>query len=91
MLSFNRESVYKMWKDDDDRIMDMLDAIDGKDQKSLPFSCPICSKEEGHLFFHRFKIGEDKGSMWTWCSACCHYSHAMVKLPRWWENLEKTS
>ncbi|MDE6759162.1 MAG: hypothetical protein K2J90_00615 [Lachnospiraceae bacterium] len=78
-----------MWKDDDDKIIDILDAIDGKDKKSLPLSCPICGKDEGHLYFHRFKIGYDKGGMWTWCSACHHCSHATVKVPRWWKNSEK--
>lgn len=45
-----------MWKDGDDKIIDILDAIDGQDKKSLPLSCPICGKNEGHLYFHRFKI-----------------------------------
>lgn len=27
--------------------------------------------------------------MWVWCSACYHSSHALGRVPEWWENLEK--
>lgn len=51
--------------------------------------CPICGKKEGHVFFYRNIESEERGSMWTWCSACHHSAHALYKLPEWWKNLDK--
>lgn len=76
-----------MWKDDDDKIMDLVDNLDKKKKERFPLICPICRKREGHLYFHRNKVNENKGSLWTWCSACHHSAHAEFLIPEWWENL----
>lgn len=78
-----------MWQDNNDKILDILDAIDKKNKECFPVVCPICGGREGHLYFHRYKEGGERGSMWTWCSACYHSAHAMYRLPKWWENLEE--
>lgn len=75
-----------MWKDDD-KIMNMLDNIEVKENKQFPVLCPICGKKEGHLYFHRYE-NEIAGGMWTWCSACKHSTHSRFRLPDWWKNLE---
>lgn len=77
-----------MWQDNDDKIMDILDNIETRN-KCFPVICPICGKREGHLYFHRYKKDAEQGGMWVWCSACYHSSHALGRVPEWWENLEK--
>ncbi len=77
-----------MWRDDDDRIMDILDSIITKNRKCFPVFCPVCGRKEGHIYFHRYKAGDESGGMWIWCSACCHCVHALYRLPKWWKNLE---
>lgn len=76
-----------MWKDDDKRIMNILDNIEAKENKQFPVTCPICGKKEGHLYFHRYE-NEIAGGMWVWCSACKHSAHSRFRLPDWWKNLE---
>lgn len=76
-----------MWKDDDDKIINILDSIEGEEKEQFPVLCPICGKREGHLYFHRYN-NESVGGMWAWCSACRHSMHTRFKLPEWWENLE---
>ena len=78
-----------MWKDNNDKIMEILDKFELNE--TFPVVCPICGKKEGHLYFHRYKVNDDKGGMWTWCSACYHSAHAMFRLPKWWRNYEKIS
>ena len=36
-----------MWKDDNDRIMNILDNIEKKDKERFPIICPICGKRDG--------------------------------------------
>lgn len=80
-----------MWRDDDYKIMNILDNIEIKGGECFPVKCPICGKKEGHLYFHRYEIDGDRGGVWTWCSACRHSAHASFKLPKWWKNLEVIS
>lgn len=80
-----------MWRDNNDQIMDLLDIIEIKSKKSFPAVCPICGKKDGHLYFHRNTEGNERGSMWTWCSACYHSAHTIYRLPKWWKNLEGIS
>lgn len=75
-----------MWKDDDKRIMNILDNIEVKENIQFPVTCPICGKKEGHLYFHRYE-NEIAGGMWVWCSACKHSAHSrfstsLVEKPR---------
>ena len=80
-----------MWRDDDDRIMDILDTIGTEDRQSVPAVCPVCGKKEGHLYFHRYEEGKEPGGMWVWCSACHHSAHARYRVPEWWINLGEIS
>lgn len=80
-----------MWKDTNDRIMEILDNVETKRNEQFPISCPICRETGGHVYFHRFEINDDKGGVWVWCSNCHYFVHAMVKVPSWWKNLEYMS
>lgn len=80
-----------MWKDNNDKIMEILNNIEEKDKECFPVVCPICGKREGHLYFHKYKENDERGSMWTWCSACYHSMHAVYQLPKWWKNLEQVN
>ena len=79
----------RVWLDNDDKIMDILDNIETENKGCFPVVCPICGKKEGHLYFHRNMEGDERGSMGVWCSACYHFSHAMYRLPKWWQNSKK--
>ncbi len=76
-----------MWQDDNDKIMEILDNIELNSKVQFPVKCPICGKNNGHLYFHRYKNDNVKGGMWVWCSACRHSAHTMFKIPEWWQNL----
>ena len=76
-----------MWYDEDDRIMKILENLDMEKPECFPVICPICGKKEGHIFFYRHEEGE-RGGMWTWCSACRHRAHSLMRLPKWWVNLK---
>lgn len=78
-----------MWQDNDSKIMNILDKVETKSKEQFPVICPICGEKEGHMYFHRNKIGEDKGGMWTWCSSCRHSAHALFRIPKWWINLKE--
>lgn len=80
-----------MWLDDDDRIVDILNNIEPSDKECFPVVCPVCGKRQGHLYFHRYKEGNERGGMWVWCSACHHSEHATYRVPKWWKNLESIS
>lgn len=54
-----------MWQDNNDKILDILDAIDKKNKECFPVVCPICGRREGHLYFHRYKEGGERGSTRT--------------------------
>ena len=41
-----------MWKDNDDKIMDILENIETLNRQDFPVVCPICGGKEGHLYFH---------------------------------------
>lgn len=61
-----------MWKDNDDKIMGILDSIETQNKGCFPVVCPICGEKDGHLYFHRNRDGDEKGSMWVWCGKCYH-------------------
>lgn len=80
-----------MWRDDDVRIMDILDTVETQNKESVPAVCPICGEREGHLYFYRYEEGHEAGGMWVWCSACCRSAHSRCKVPEWWINLGEIS
>ena len=78
-----------MWKDNDDKIMDILENIETLNRQDFPVVCPICGGKEGHLYFCKKVEGDEKGGMWAWCSSCRHFAHTLYRLPKWWKNLDK--
>lgn len=76
----------KMWKDNDDRMVKMLDEI-GKE--SYPQKCPICEAQDAHLFMYKPSTDAKVGSSWVWCSACKQYAHMTYRIPQWWENYSR--
>ena len=80
-----------MWQDNNNKIIDILDNLEISNKECFPVVCPICKKKGGHLYFHRNREMDERGSMWAWCSACCHFTHVMCRLPKWWENLEEVN
>ena len=53
-----------MWKDNDDKIMDILENIETLNRQDFPVVCPICGGKEGHLYFCKNVEGDEKGGMW---------------------------
>lgn len=49
-----------MWKDNDDKIMGILDSIETQNKGCFPVVCPICGEKDGHLYFHRNRDGDEK-------------------------------
>lgn len=78
-----------MWQDNNDKILDILDIIETNNKECFPVVCPICRRRDGHLYFHRYMEGDERGGMWTWCSACYHSAHTMYRLLKWWKNLDE--
>ncbi len=77
-----------MWQSNDDRIMDIFDKAKSKNTECFPIICPVCGKQGGHLYLHRYQPEDDRGGMWTWCSVCCNSMHTSAKIPKWWQNLK---
>ena len=73
-----------MWKDEKDNMLDILDEIE-KGQAKFPTVCPVCGKQEAHLYMHK-ESGENIGGLWVWCSSCKNYIHATYQIPQWWKN-----
>ena len=78
-----------MWKEDD-RLMELVVALESP-ALTLPTKCPICGTEHAHIFMHRYKSDEARGTIWVWCSSCQGYIHLGYKLPNWWENLDEVN
>ena len=79
-----------MWKDNDDRICDIVDIINTKEIK-VPEICPVCGKKELHFFLFKYPDEEKRGGAWIWCSECKHFSHFEYVIPQWWKNYEGIS
>ena len=73
-----------MWNDSNDKIMEIMDRIDGTDS-SFPVCCPVCREKGVHLCIHRYD--EHHGGIWIWCSKCHSYSHMSGIIPDWWKNM----
>lgn len=78
-----------MWKDDNDKIMDILDDIELQKIKKFPTICPICREKQAHLYFHRYDENTNKGGIWIWCSNCRHSVHALFQVPEYWKNFDE--
>ena len=75
-----------MWKDDNDKIMEISNLLSKDD--IFPKKCPICGEKDAHIFFYK-KEGSKLGSLWEWCSKCKNYSHSRYLIPDWWINNNK--
>ncbi|GKX32282.1 hypothetical protein SH1V18_47620 [Vallitalea longa] len=75
-----------MWRDDDDRLDNILNFIVHKRISQYPLICPICSTQELNFYMHRYKEHVHKGAIWIWCSNCKYFSHFSLVVPDWWEN-----
>ena len=42
-----------MWKDNDDKIMGILDSIETQNKGCFPVVCPICGEKDGHVAWLR--------------------------------------
>ncbi|MFV0556275.1 MAG: hypothetical protein ACK5LM_04115 [Lactovum sp.] len=43
--------------------------------KSFPTECPICCRQEVHIFFYKWNVDDNKSSGWIWCSFCKNFEH----------------
>lgn len=72
-----------MWKDDNDKIMELYDGLLSRNME-FPSVCPVCGEKEGHVHVHAYD--ELHGGIWMWCSACRSYAHMSGIIPTWWKN-----
>ena len=60
--------------------------------KMFPTTCPVCKKNNAHIYMHVYDDKRWKGGLWIWCSKCYTYSytytssHGSIYVPRYWEN-----
>lgn len=71
-----------MWHDDDR--MGIIYNIINNPKIMFPHICPICNKRTAHVYISRHS--NQRGGIWTWCSACGATSHMSGIVPPWWEN-----
>lgn len=76
-----------MWNDNEKKILEIEDNI-YLDKKNYPVKCPVCGKNDGHLFYYEHTFSACKGGKWIWCSSCCKCSHSYASIPEWWKNPE---
>ena len=73
-----------MWKDDNDKIEELY--LNLKGIKKFPAICPICKKNDAHLYLHVYDNKTRRGGLWIWCSECYAFSHSSTYVPEHWEN-----
>lgn len=74
----------KMWKDGNDKIEELY--INLKKIKKFPTECPICKKNNAHLYMHIYDEKTRRGGLWIWCSECHSFFHGSIYVPRYWKN-----
>lgn len=78
-----------MWNISDYPIEDKLNTYLMRIQEgtliNLPGICPVCGRNEVHIYFNRHRTSKI-GGVWVWCSSCRHYTHGTYLIPQWWEN-----
>ena len=52
-----------MWRDNNDKIMDILDNIETQNKELFPVVCPVCGKKDGHIYIHGNKKEDERGSI----------------------------
>ena len=73
-----------MWKDDNDKIEELY--LNLKSVIKFPAICPICKKNNAHIYMHVFDEKTRRGGLWIWCSECYAFSHASIYVPEYWKN-----
>lgn len=71
-----------MWKDDNDKIEELY----LKKIKKFPTICPVCKKNNAHIYIHVYDDKTRRGGLWIWCSECYTFSHGSIYVPKYWEN-----
>lgn len=74
-----------MWNDANDKIMDILNYFNATRGK-FPAVCPICKKDDGHIFFYTYR-NNGISSAWVWCSSCRYSAHFTYRTPSIWKNM----
>ena len=73
-----------MWKDDNDKIEELYFKL--KKIKKFPAMCPICKKNDAHIYMHIYDDKTRRGGLWIWCSECYTFSHSSIYVPNYWRN-----
>lgn len=76
-----------MWNDNEKKILEIEDNL-YLEKNNYPVKCPVCGKNDGHLFYYEHQSSLNKGGKWIWCSSCFKCSHAYASIPEWWRNPE---
>lgn len=75
------------WDDSKDEILDIVDNLEQIKETEIPIKCPICNHNTAHIYMYQW--GDDRGTIWAWCSNCKGCTHASRQiLPDWWKNGE---
>lgn len=73
-----------MWKDDNDKIEELYLKL--KKIKKFPAICPVCKKNDAHIYMHVYDDKTRRGGLWIWCSECYTFSHSSIYVPEYWKN-----
>lgn len=73
-----------MWKDDNDKIEELY--LNLNYIKKFPTICPVCKRNNAHIYMHVFDDKTRRGGLWIWCSECYIFSHSSIYVPEYWEN-----
>ena len=78
--------THRCWFDDDSRLFNVFDKIDGNERPHFPTNCPVCKHDTVHFYCSRHSDDTSRAGAWVWCSNCRHFIHASVSAPGWWSN-----
>lgn len=56
------------------------------ERKKFPAICPVCKKNDAHIYMNLHDEKTRRGGLWTWCSECKTFSHGSHYVPGYWEN-----
>lgn len=75
-----------MWNDGSDKIDEVFDNLVRIPQ--FPTRCPVCDKNEMHIYMQVHSYKNRRGGLWIWCSHCGIFSHSSLRVPEYWENCD---
>ena len=73
-----------MWKDGNDQIEELY--VNIKKIEKFPAKCPVCNKNDAHIYMHVYNDKTRRGGLWIWCSECYTFSHSSIYVPEYWKN-----